>query len=340
MSDANLFAQQRANRKRSVILVAAFLLFFAWVGFGGDLAWYLMSADGGPDAYHHTLPFVGVLATLVGAGMAMYAWKRGPKEVLWATGAWEMIESANQRERVLKNVVEEMAIASGLPVPTIWIVPDKDPNAFATGVDERNSHVAVTEGLLQLLDRDQLQAVVAHEMAHIRNHDVKLMTLLAALVGVVTLLSDAAHRTARIGARVGGGKARGTKKARLGFVILVLWLVTLLVAPIVSRLMALSVSRNRELLADATAAQFTRNPAALADALRAIEDAHAPTLAIGRGTAHLCIADPLGRRLTHKQGKLADLLATHPPMAIRVARLRAMAFQYERTGVIPEHNLA
>lgn len=337
MSDSNLFAQQRANRKRSTVLVTVFLLFFAWVGFGGDLAWYLMSADAGPATYHHTIPFVGLLATLAGAGMAVYAWRRGPQEVLWATGAWEMIEPANQRERVLRNVVEEMAIASGLPVPTIWIVPDEDPNAFATGVDERRSHVAVTEGLLQLLDRDQLQAVVAHEMAHIRNHDVKLMTLLAALVGVVTLLSDATHRTARIGARIGGGKVRGSKKSRLGIVLLVLWLVTLLVAPIVSRLMALSVSRNREFLADAMAAQFTRNPSALAKALRAIEDAHTPTIAIGRGSAHLCIADPLGRRVTHKQGKLADLLATHPPMAMRVARLKAMAFQYDQTGVIPEH---
>lgn len=336
MSDANLFAQQRANRRRSTILVTGFLLFFAWVGFGGDLAWYLMSADAPPETYRHNLPFVGLLATVVGAGMAVFAWRRGPREVLWATGAWEMIEPANQQERALQNVVEEMAIASGLAVPTIWIVPDKDPNAFATGIDERNSHVAVTEGLLALLDRDQLQAVVAHEMAHIQNHDVKLMTLLAGLVGAITLLSDAAHRTARVGARVSGGKARGSKKSKLGMVVLVLWLATLLVAPIMSRLLALTVSRNREFLADATAAQFTRNPSALADALRAIEDSHTPTLAIGRGSAHLCIADPLGRRLTHKQGKLADLLATHPPMAMRVARLRAMAFQYDQTGVIPE----
>jgi heat shock protein HtpX len=336
VSETNLFAQQRKNRRRSTVLVTGFLLFFAWVGFGGDLAWYLMSVDAGPETYRHAIPFVGLLTSAVGAGMAIFAWRRGPREVLWSTGAWEMLEPANQQERVLKNVVEEMAIASGLPVPTIWIVPDKDPNAFATGIDERTSHVAVTEGLLTLLDRDQLQAVVAHEMAHIQNHDVKLMTLLAALVGVITLLSDAAHRTARVGARVGGGKTRGSKKSKLGMVVLVLWLVTLLVAPIISRLLALTVSRNREFLADATAAQFTRNPSALAEALRAIEDSQAPTLAIGRGSAHLCIADPLGRRLTHKQGRLADLLATHPPMAMRVARLRAMAFQYEQTGVIPE----
>ena len=113
-------------------------------------------------------------------------------------------------------------------------------------------------------------------------------------------------------------------------------MITLLVAPILSRLLALAVSRKRELLADATGAQFTRNPAALGAALRKIEDVSAPTTAIGRGSAHLCIADPLGRRLTHKEGFLADLLATHPPMGLRVARLKAMAFRYEQTGTLPE----
>ncbi len=119
-------------------------------------------------------------------------------------------------------------------------------------------------------------------------------------------------------------------------IILALWLITILVAPLLSRLLALGVSRKREFLADATSAQFTRNPAALAAALRSIEDAHPATRTIKRGSAHLCIADPLGRRITHKQGFLADLLATHPPMGMRVSRLKAMAYQFERTGVIPE----
>jgi heat shock protein HtpX len=195
--------------------------------------------------------------------------------------------------------------------------------------------VAVTKGLLDTLSRDELQGVVAHEMAHIQNHDVKLMTLLAGLTGVILLMSDAAWRSMRFGG--GGGKGGGrSKKGNLGLLILIVWLITLLVAPILSRLLALAVSRKRELLADATGAQFTRNPAALASALRKIEDADAPTKSIGRGSAHLCIADPLGRRLTHKEGFVADLFATHPPMGLRVARLKAMAFQYESTGVLPE----
>ena len=110
----------------------------------------------------------------------------------------------------------------------------------------------------------------------------------------------------------------------------------MLLAPIVTRLLALGVSRKREFFADATGAQFTRNPGALAAALRAIEDSHEPTRSIKRGSAHLCIADPLGRRLTSKQGFVADLLATHPPMAVRIARLNAMAYKLEKTGVLPE----
>jgi len=112
--------------------------------------------------------------------------------------------------------------------------------------------------------------------------------------------------------------------------------ISVILAPVVSRLLALAVSRKREFLADATAAQFTRNPAALASALRTIENAAAPTKAIKRGTAHLCIADPLGRRLTHKEGVVANLFGTHPPMGVRVARLKAMAYEYNKTGTIPE----
>ena len=336
MSESNLFEQQRQNRRRSAILVAIFLAFFAWVGFGGDLAWFLTTAEADPDQYRHTVPFVGILITLVAVGMVIHSWKTGPKQVLRATGAWEMIHPTTPEEQAYQNVVEEMAIASGLPRPTIWIIPDKDPNAFATGIDETKAHVAVTEGLLTMLTRDELQGVVAHEMAHIRNYDVRLMTLLASLVGVIALVSDAAWRVGRVGGRAGsgGGRGGGGKKGKLGLVVLILWLITLILAPLVSRLLALGVSRKREFLADASAAQFTRNPSALASALRKIEDAQLPTVAIGRGSAHLCIADPLGRRLTHKQGFVADLLGTHPPMAVRIARLKKMAYQNERQGAL------
>lgn len=332
----NFVEQQRMNRRKSRFVVLMFVLFFAWIGFGGDLAFYLITVESPPGAYRHQIPFIGIGAVLIALITAKYAWVTGAKKVLWATGAWEIIAPKRQEEKVFLNVVEEMAIASGLPRPTVWIVPDKDPNAFATGTEENKAHVAVTEGLLDLLNRDELQAVVAHEMAHIKNHDVKLMTLLAALIGVIALMSDAAWRTLRVGGRAGSGRRGGGKKGGggLGVIILALWLISLLIAPLLSRILAMSVSRKRELLADASGVQFTRNPMALAQALRKIEDAHLPTTAMGRGSAHLCIADPLGRRLTHKQGFLADLFATHPPMQVRISRLKAMAFKYEKTGVL------
>lgn len=339
MSDTNLFAQQRANRRRSALLVAVFVLFFAWIGFGADLILYLQTQSARPGAYVHRIPLVGIAATLLALGMAWFTWRRGPKQILWATGAWELIEAKSLDEKQFANVVDEMSIASGVPRPSIWIVKDPDPNAFATGTDENHAHVAVTEGLLSTLSRDELQGVIAHEMAHIKNHDVKLMTLLAALVGVLALISDGTWRFIRYGGRVGkrGGSRGGSKKGgALVVVLLVVWLISVLLAPLVSRMLALAVSRKREYLADATAAQFTRNPSALATALERIEHADAPTKSVKRGTAHLCIADPLGRRLTHRQGVVANLLATHPPMAVRIARLKQMAYTYEKTGVLPE----
>ena len=340
MSDTNLFAQQEHNRRRSFWLVAGFVLFFAWVGFGGDLAWYLATQDAGPQVYRHLIPWMGLVTAAVAGGIAWYAWRTGPDKVLQATGAWEIITPDTPERQRLVNVVEEMAIAAGVPKPRIWVVPDSDPNAFATGRDERVAHVAVTEGLLGMLDRDELQGVVAHEMAHIRNYDVRLMTLLAALVGALALMSDVGRKFFRYGGRIGGrggggrrggGKGGGKGGNPLVIVVLVLWIVSLILAPVISRLLAMGVSRKREFLADATAAQFTRNPMGLARALEKISAAGAPTHKITRGAAHMCIIDPLGSRLEARTGFVADLFATHPPMAMRLTRLRGMAYQAEKT---------
>jgi len=330
----DLFTQQAANRRRSAWLVMGFIAFFAWLGFGGDWIASQFTAGGEPGAYHHTFPFIGIALTGIASIAALVAWRKGPERVLWSTNAREIVSPSTDAESRLVNVVEEMAIASGLPRPRIWIVPDEDPNAFATGRDPTTAHVAVTSGLLDALDRDELQAVVGHEMGHVKNLDVRLMTLLAALVGAVALVGDAMFRVMRGGGRVrvrsmgrgggGGGKKGGNP---LLVVVLVLWILSWLLAPLVSRLLALGVSRKREYLADAMSAQFTRNPGALASALQKIEHAAAPTKSIKRGSAHLCIADPMGRRLSSKEGFLAELLGTHPPMAIRVAKLKAMAYE-------------
>jgi heat shock protein HtpX len=331
--DVNLFAQQESNRRRSSWLVVGFIIFFAWVGFGGDLAFALLTAEAGPGGYRHVVPFIGIVTTIVAGGICWYAWRYGPQRVLWATGAWEIIEPATPEQKQLVNVVEEMAIASGLPRPRVWIVPDDDPNAFATGRDAQSASIAVTEGLLEALSRDELQGVVAHEMAHVRNLDVRLMTLLAGMVGAVALMSDGMGRMLRGGSRVGGssgGRSSGGGKGGgnpLGLIVLVLWLITLIVAPVVSRILAMSVSRKREFLADATGAQFTRNPIALASALEKLAAATGATRSITTGAAHLCIVDPSPGLLSSRQGFLADVLASHPPIRQRIIRLQGMGYQ-------------
>lgn len=255
--------------------------------------------------------------------------------MLWSAGATEIETPSGDLETRLVNVVEEMSVASGLTRPRIWLIKDADPNAFATGFDAEHAHIAVTQGLLETCSRDELQAVIAHEMGHVKNLDVRLMTLLAALVGAVALLSDGVGRTLRRGTvfgSLGGGRSRGKRDnaGPLVLVLLVVWLVSWLLAPMVTRLLALGVSRKREFLADAMSAQFTRNPLALATALEKIEHAAAPTMSIKRGSAHLCIADPLGRKSSLHEGKLADFFGTHPPMALRVARLKAMGYQEQK----------
>ena len=337
--DANLFAQQEANRRRSTWLIVGFIAFFAWVGFGGDIAFALLTSDAPPQSYHHVVPIIGIFTTLVAGGICWYSWRFGADRVLWSTGAWEIVEPATPEQRQLVNVVEEMAIASGTPRPKIWVVPDPDPNAFATGRDAATASIAVTEGLLATLKREELQAVVAHEMAHVRNLDVRLMTLLAAMVGAIALMSDGMGRMLR-GQRVGGtGGRRSNGKGGgnpLGLVILVLWIITLIIAPVVSRILAMAVSRKREFLADASGAQFTRNPLALASALEKLSAATAPTRAITRGAAHLCIVDPAPGLLSSRTGFFADALASHPPIGQRIERLRAMGYlPATPTGVTP-----
>jgi heat shock protein HtpX len=226
------------------------------------------------------------------------------------------------------NVVDEMAIAAGVPRPRVWIVPDDDPNAFATGHNPRDSHIALTRGLLKICSREELQAVIGHELGHVKNLDVRLMTTLAALVGAVLLLRDGMGRTMMHGGRlpVRGGGRRTKDAGPLLAILLALWVISWIIAPLVTQLLVLAVSRRREYLADAMSAQFTRNPLALASALEKIEGAAAPTTAIKRGAAHLCIADPLGRRFTNREGWLADRLATHPPMSTRISRLKGMGY--------------
>ncbi|MGQ0714030.1 MAG: M48 family metallopeptidase [Gemmatimonadaceae bacterium] len=333
----DLFSQQQANRSRSHWLLVGFVLFFAWLGFGGDLI-LLEMTQGKPASSRWDFPIFGVALTSYAAITAFWAWRAGSQAILGSAGSVELKDPVTDQERLLVNVVEEMAIAAGLPRPSIWIIPDADPNTFATGRDERTAAIAVTRGLLDTCTRDELQGVIGHELAHIKNYDARLMTLLAAMVGAITVVSDYAHRVLfqrGSGRALGAIVPRGKKRSGgpLLVILLVLWLLSWLLAPLISRMLALGVSRKREFLADAMSAQFTRNPMGLASALEKIERSHEPTRAITRGAAHLCIADPLGRRVNLREGWLADLWGTHPPMAMRVSRLRAMAFREQKRAL-------
>jgi len=333
VSGNDLFSQQLANRRRSALLVAGFVLLFAWIGFGGDLSWYLATRDAPDAASRHLVPFLGLLSSAMAGAIAWYSWQRGAYRVLGATGAWELLEPGDPAQQRLVNVVEEMAIAAGLPRPRIWIVPDPDPNAFATGQGPGEAHLAVTSGLLAALERDELQGVVAHEMAHIQNLDVRLMTLMAAMVGTIALMSDTMQRFMGSGGRRrGGGKRDGRGGAPIAVLVFVLWLISLVVAPLVARLLAMAVSRKREYLADATAAQFTRNPEALARALARIDGATESTKSIARGAAHMCIVDPAERRIADREGALGNLFASHPPLRLRISRLQGMGYQFAKAA--------
>ena len=307
----------------------AFVGFLLVLGLGFD-TFYVGEAGG-------YVPIGSVMALGVGSVSAFASYYGGDRAVLAATRASPVEEvtatadeSGKLKLRQLENVVDEMAIAAGLPRPRVYIVPDSDPNAFATGRGPERSSIAVTRGLLDALDREELQGVVAHEMSHIRNLDIRVMTVVAALVGAVALLSDWARRGMMWGGR--GSRRRdndreGGGSGVAGIFFLVIWLVAIALAPFLARMLAMMVSRRREYLADASGAELTRNPMGLARALEKIEDAVAPTRAVNRGSAHMCIADPLGRQMNPEEGTWSNLFASHPPMAARIAALKQMAFQ-------------
>lgn len=319
MTGINLFEQQKRNLRRTAAILTGFVAFLVFLGIGADF--FLYGSGAGPG-----FPIATLGALLFGAGSSLWALKAGDRAVLDSSNA-VAIDASDPRQRVLDNVVEEMAIAGGIPKPAVYVIPDSDPNAFATGSGPERSSVAVTAGLLDALDRDELQAVVSHEMAHVKNYDVRLMTVVAALVGSVLLISDWGRR----GIGWGGGRRRSGRNGGGGGILLlvffVLWILSLVLAPLVARLVAMAVSREREYLADASGSELTRNPLALASALEKIDAAVAPTPSIKQGVAHLCIADPRGRMVNEREGGIAALFATHPPIAKRIALLREMAYR-------------
>ena len=314
----NLYDQQRRNVARTGLFLAGFVLFLAFLGLGGDAFLY---AGGGSPGF----PFLTLGAIAFGGLSAWWSLKEGDRAVLESAAAVPL-DPRDPKQKMLDDVVEEMAIASGLPKPRVAIIPDPDPNAFATGSSPDRATVAVTRGLLDALDREELQAVVSHELSHVRNLDIRLMTVVAALAGAILLVSDWTRRGMFWGGRRSDRRERGGGGGLLALVFFAVWLVSIILAPVVARLVALAVSREREYLADASGAEMTRNPLALAAALEKIDAAAEPTRSIKQGVAHLCIADPAGRAVNERESAWASLFATHPPIARRIALLREMAY--------------
>ena len=309
----NIYERQAHNRRWTWFLICAFISFFLFLGLGFDY-YYGVRLE---------MPIFTVVALVFGVIMAYGGYLWGDKLVLSSAHAKEL-DLDDPKQKQWQNVVEEVSIASGLPLPKTYIIDDPDPNAFATGRSPETASIAVTRGLLDALNRDELQAVAAHEMSHVKNFDTRLMLMIAVLVGSIALLADWTRRSLFYGNRRSSRRSEGS--GSVGLIILVIWLVTVILAPLLSQLMAMCVSRKREYLADASGAELTRNPLALASALEKISSYADPTRSINQGTAHLCICDPKGTAMGMKEGVVANLFATHPPINKRIEALKQMAY--------------
>ena len=307
--DLGTFRERIArNRRNSLLLIAAFLAFITVFGYIIGWAWL-----GDPLRALAGLAFALVIGVVAGL-ISYYA---GDKMVLAASRAREI---THDDAPVLFNVVEEMSIAAGLPMPKVFIVDDTAPNAFATGRDPEHAIVAVTSGLLEKLDRDELQGVIAHEMSHVANFDIRYSMLVGILVGTTVLISDFFLRGLWFGGGSGGGRRGGDGGNQLQIIMMLIAIVLAVLAPLFARLLQLSISRQREFLADATAVRLTRNPKGLADALQKISGDKEVLEAANRATAHLYIANPIKKFEKRSKG----LFSTHPPIEERIQILRAI----------------
>jgi heat shock protein HtpX len=311
-SAPTFYAQIAANRRASwLLMLVVTLLLVALAGSAGyalGFEWF-------------GIPFALVLATLLGSG----SYFAGDRLVLAASDARE-IDRANPPDTVrqLMNVVEEMRLASGLPMPRVHVIPDTAPNAFATGRDPKHASLAVTAGLLEKLDREELQGVIAHEFSHVRNLDIRFMLLIGVMVGSIALIADWFLRISFWGGGLRGGRGGGRDRDGAGGILIlvaILALVLSLVSPIIARLVMLAASRRREGLADVSAVELTRNPMGLAQALRKIADDPEVLEVANKATQHLYIVNPI-KAAEERSRSMWD---THPPLAERIRVLEQLA---------------
>lgn len=292
-----MYSQITANKRRSWLLIAVFIAFVIGLG------WLI-------DQYYEAGGSILVIAVLYSLGTASVSYFAGDKMALWSAGAREI---AKKDAPDLYNVVENLCIADGIPTPKIYVINDPAPNAFATGRKPELASIAFTTGLLERLDRTELQGVTAHELSHVKNYDTRVMAIVVVLVGVVAVMTNLFLRVSWYG----GGRRRDDRGG--GGVLMILGIVGLILAPIVAQLIQLAISRRREYLADSSGALLTRFPEGLARALEKIAGYGQPMIRASTATAHLYIASPFG-----SGQKLANLFSTHPPIEERIRILRQM----------------
>lgn len=295
---ASLYKQAGANVRRTWVLMITFLLVILGVG------WSL--------SYVYNDPSILVIAFVISLVMNVGAYWFSDSISLASAGAHE----ADPKQYLeLHRLVENLAIASGLPKPKVYVIDDAAPNAFATGRDPKHGAIAVTTGLMNMLERIELEGVIAHELSHIKNRDTLVMTVTVVLVGLVTLIGDWALRMAFMG-------RGGDDNNRLGIIGLVIGMAFIVLSPIIAQLIQLAISRKREFLADASGALITRYPEGLASALEKISGYDQPMKRANHATAHLFIASPFGDSNKKKRSFINNLFSTHPPVEERVKALR------------------
>jgi len=295
---ATLYTHQSSNIAKTWFLMAVFLCLVIAIGYG--VAWYMNNPS---------ILYIAVIFALV---MNVGSYWFSDKIVLRMTNA---VPADPHRHRELINIVENLSITAGLPMPKVYVVNDPAPNAFATGRNPEHAVVAATTGLLSMLDRNEIEGVMAHELAHVGNRDMLVMTVAVVLAGFIAILADFFMRSMMF-----GGDNRDRHPIFLVFAV-----VGIILAPLAAQLIQMAVSRRREYLADATGALLTRYPEGLASALQKISSYGRPMQSASHATAHLFISDPFGGGSRTLGEKIGGLFQTHPPAAERIARLRQMS---------------
>jgi len=295
---ATIYTQIDSNKRRTFLLIFLFLIFI--IGLGWLMSWVF------------DLVWILPVAVLWAVFQALISYYYSDQITLAIAGAHKVPRT--EPFLALHRIVENLAITAGLPKPSIWLIADPAPNAFATGRDPKHSAIAITTGLLDLLDKPELEGVIAHEMSHVGNYDIRLMTIVVVLVGVVALVSDFFLRWSFWGS----GRRRDGDSGQIGLILVLVGIVLAILAPIAATLIQLAISRKREFLADATSALMTRYPEGLVEALEKISHNHQILRHVNRATAHLYIANPFRAK------NIAGLFSTHPPIEERIRALRQM----------------